>query len=98
MARAHRLGGRGVEPRRSLQLIVRLWEMTIPNGTGSQAAGTGSLAQQVVAAQGAPEGDGLRGWCPSMVWAHDPGRHGVPLTRWSGPIERMWGIITLAGS
>ena len=58
MARADWLGRQGVWPSRWLQLTMRVWGMVAPNGAGSQARGTGTLAQQVVAALGAPKGYG----------------------------------------
>ena len=41
-----------------LQLTVCLWGMAALDGAGSEAGGTGSLAQLVGAAYGAPVGDG----------------------------------------
>ena len=63
MARAHRLGGRGVQPNRWSQFTMRLWGIAAPNGAGSQAGGKGSPAQPVVAAHRAPVGDGSPQWC-----------------------------------
>ena len=60
MARALRLGRRGVLPSQWLQLSVCLKGTAAPTGTSSHARGTGSPAQPVVAAHGAPEG----GWLP----------------------------------
>ena len=70
MARAQRLGGRGVQPpkKNGGRSLVYLWGIAAPNGVGSQAWGTGSPAQPVVAAHGALVGDcspqwhGLTGW------------------------------------
>ena len=62
MARCHRLGGREVQPGWSLQLAVRLWGMVAPNGAGSHARGTGSVAQLVIAAHGVPVADGNPQW------------------------------------
>ena len=47
-ARAHRLGGRGVLPRRRWPPTERLRGTAAPKGAGSQAGGTGSPAQAVV--------------------------------------------------
>ena len=58
MAPAHKLSGPGVQSSRWSRHMERLWGMAAPNGTGPQARGTGSSAQPVVAAEGAPKGDG----------------------------------------
>ena len=58
MARAHRLGGRGVQPSRWSHLTVCLREMAAPIGAGSQVGGTGSRTQPVVTAHSALVRDG----------------------------------------
>ena len=68
MARAHTLGGRGVHPNRWSQLTLRLWGMAAPNGAGSQAWWTGSLAQLVVAAHYLPGGMAARKGAGSQAW------------------------------
>ena len=62
MARAHRLGGRGVQPNRWSHLTVRRKVMVGPHGAGSQARGMGSPAQPVVAVCGPSVGDGSLQW------------------------------------
>ena len=57
MVWAHRLGARAVQLNWCLLPTVSSG-MADPNGVGSNAGGTGSPAQPVFAAQGAPEGDG----------------------------------------
>ena len=68
MARAHRLGGRGVQPSWWSQLSVRAEGMAAPDGAGTQAGVTGSPAQPVVAALSAPVGDGCPQWCRLTGW------------------------------
>ena len=58
MAQAYGLGGRGVQPNRWLQLSVRQKGMAAVDGPGSEATGMGGRAVPVVAALGAPKGDG----------------------------------------
>ena len=52
IARAHRQGGRGVQPSRWSQLTMRVLGMAPRDGARSQARWTWSLAQPVVAAHG----------------------------------------------
>ena len=54
MAWAHRMGGRGVQPSRWSQLTVHVKGMIDLDSVGSQAGGTGSPTQLVVATHGAP--------------------------------------------
>ena len=62
------LGGRGVRPKRSLQLTVRLWGMVVPNGVGTHAGGMGSPIQPVVVAHSTREGDSSPQWCTPTGW------------------------------
>ena len=68
MARAHGPWGQGVHPSRWSQLTVCFWGMAAPNGAGLQVGGTGSLAQAVVAAHGAPVGDDSPQWRGLTSW------------------------------
>ena len=70
MAEDHRPGGRGLQPSRWLQLPVCLRGMAAPNGAHSQAGWTGRPAQLVVAAHGAPMGDGSPHWCKLTGWEY----------------------------
>ena len=56
MARAHKLGERGDQPSQWSQLTVRSWVISACDGAGSQAIGTESPVQLVVAPHGGPVG------------------------------------------
>ena len=57
MVRACRPSQWGVQPNHWSKLTVCQREMVAPNGAGSQAKGTGNLAQTVVTAHDAHERD-----------------------------------------
>ena len=78
-------GGRGVLPSWWSLPMECLRGMATPNGAGPLAGGTGSPAQLVVAAYGAPWGDGS----PQMARAQWLGGRGVMPSRWSLPVERL---------
>ena len=70
MARAHKLGERGDQPSQWSQLTVRSWVISACDGAGSQATGTESPAQLVVAPHGGPVG-------LLTAWAHTLGRREI---------------------
>ena len=98
-SRTHWLGGRRVMPRWWLLRMESPRGIATSNGVGPQAEGTGSLAQAVVAAYGAPTGDagpqrrgsngagppagGMGSPAPAVVAAGGTAGDGSPQRCWS---------------
>ena len=96
-ARAHRLGGRGVLPKRQSLPMEGLRGSAAPIGAGPPAGGTegtGSPTQELVAAYGAP----ARDCCPQRPGPTQLGGRGVLPKRQSLPMERLQGTAAPIGA
>ena len=83
LAWAHKLGGRGVLPRRRSLPMEHLRGTVGPIGAGPPVGVTGSLAQEAVTPYGAPAGDGSPHWRGPTSWGDGESSLGGGRCLWS---------------